>query len=111
MRSFQPNLLPGILKLICSIHSLYFPPISPEEMRESDDTKNRAMFAIRVVGGPLSEDLSNEQNGWILSRCVSVRSERCRSIEMRICAWFTNYSPFEAISTSLSPGWYFSRND
>lgn len=111
MRSFQPNSLPGILKLIHSILSLYFPPISPEEMRESDDMQNRATFAIRVVGGPFSEDLSNEQNGWRLSRCVSVKSKRCRSKEMRICTQFITYSPFEVIRISLSPGWYFSRND
>lgn len=102
MRSFWLNLLPGSLKLIHSILNLYFPPISPEEMRESDDKKNQATFAIRVVGGPLFQDLSNERNGWSLSRCISVRRERCRSIDMRICARFTNYSPFEAIHTSLS---------
>lgn len=56
-------MLPGSLKLIHGILRLYFPPISPKEMRESDDMKNQALFAIRLVGGPLSKDLSNEQNG------------------------------------------------
>lgn len=66
-------------------------------MRESDDMEKRATFAIRVAGGPLSEDLSNERSGWSLSRCVCVSSERCRSIDIRIRARFTNYNPFEAI--------------